>query len=152
MKSLLTKTVFAGAVGVMLASGALAGPADDAIKGRQGCMKANGAFMGAVVPMIKGEQPFDAAAVKAAAAIHDAACADWAKWWGADAQMGETLKTRAKPEIWTNAAGFEKAGGDYYNAYVALIAATDEASFKAAFPAVGGGCKNCHDQFRAPEQ
>lgn len=152
MKSLLTKTFFAGAFGVLLASAALAGPADDAIKGRQGCMKSHGALMGVAVPMIKGEKPFDAAAVKAATDADAAACADWAKWWGADTQKGETLETWAKPEVWTDAAGFEKAGGDFYNAYVALTQAGDEAAFKAAFPAVGGGCKNCHEKFRRPKE
>ena len=42
-----------------------AGPADDAIKGRQGCMKAHGASMGVMVPMIKGEKPYDNAAILA---------------------------------------------------------------------------------------
>jgi cytochrome c556 len=130
---------------------AYAGAADDAIKGRQGCMKSHGGLMGVAVPMIKGEKPFDKAALDAAYAADGAACADWAKWWGADTQKGETVETFAKPEIWTDAKGFEAAGGEFYNAYVALTKATDDASFKAAFPAVGAGCKGCHDKFRRPK-
>jgi cytochrome c556 len=34
----------------------------------------------------------------------------------------------------------------------AVRAAADEASFKAAFPAMGGGCKGCHDNFRRPKE
>ena len=126
--------------------------ADDAIKGRQNCMKnGNGAMMGVMVPMIKGEKPYDAAAVTAALALDSENCAGWAGWWGADAQKGETLKTRAKPEIWTDAAGFETAGGAYVAAVTALAATTDEASFKAAFPALGAACQGCHEKFRGPE-
>ena len=126
--------------------------ADDAIKGRQGCMKASGKMMGELAAMFKGEKPYDAAAVKAAMDAHDVACADWAKWWGEDSQKGETLKTRAKPEIWTDPEGFKAAGEAFYGKYVALGKSTDEASFKAAFPEVGNGCKGCHDKFRAPEE
>ena len=87
--------------------------ADDAIKGRQGCMKAQGKMMGELVPMFKGEKPYDKSAVSAALATQEAACADWAKWWGPDTQKGETLETWAKPEIWTDAAGFNAVGEEF---------------------------------------
>lgn len=134
------------------ASAALAGPADDVIKARQACMKAQGAGMGAFVPIMKGEKPFDAAAVKAATDAIDAACGGWAGFWGADTQKGETLETWAKPEIWTDAKAFEAAGGKSYAAMTALKAATDDATFKAAFPAVGEACKGCHEVFRRPKE
>ena len=126
--------------------------ADDAIKGRQGCMKSHGASMGVMVPMFKGEKPYDGAAIQETLAKEEVACADWAKFWGADTQKGETLETWAKPEIWTNAKGFEEAGGVWYAAYTALKATTDEAGFKTAFPALGKGCQNCHEQFRRPKE
>ncbi len=146
-------TMIIAALGLSLGAGfALAGAADDAIKGRQGCMKnGHGAMMGVAVPMIKGEKPYDAAALKAAYDAEGAACADWAKWWGADTQKGETVETFAKPEIWTDPKGFEAAGGVYYSAAQKLWAATDEASFKAAFPGVGAGCQGCHEKFRRPK-
>lgn len=136
----------------VMATAALAGPADDAIKGRQACMKAHGALMGVAVPVMKGEKPFDAAALKAAYDGEDAACTGWDGWWGADTQKGETLETWAKPEIWTDTAGFEAAGGVWFEAAKKVRATTDEAGFKAAFPAVGDGCKGCHDKFRRPKQ
>ena len=135
----------------VLASSAFAGATDDAIKARQECMKASAAIMGVAVPMLKGAKPFDKAALDVVYAAHDAACADWGKWWTAEVKDGGTLKTRAKPEIWSDAAGFDKAGGDFYNAYVTLTKATDEASFKAAFPAMGAGCQGCHEKYRGPE-
>jgi len=51
--------------------------ADDAIKGRQACMKAHGATMGVLVPIMKGEKAYDNAAIQAAFAGEEAACADW---------------------------------------------------------------------------
>ena len=72
--TLLAATV----LGLSLTAGvASAGAVDDAIKARKACMKANGAAMGAFVPMMQGAKPFDAAAVAAAVASIDAACAGW---------------------------------------------------------------------------
>ncbi len=130
---------------------AFAGPADDAITARKNCMKGHAGVMKVAVPIMKGEKPFDAAALKVAYDAEGAACADWSKWWGVDTQKGETLKTRAAPAIWTDAAGFDAAGGAWYTAAQKLWAATDEASFKAAFPAFGAGCQGCHEKFRSAE-
>jgi cytochrome c556 len=114
-------------------------------------MKAHGASMKVLVPMFKGEAAFDAAAMQATFGKEETACADWAKWWGPDTQKGETVKTEAKPEIWTDAAGFEEAGKTWYAAYTAIKGATDEAAFKAAFPALGASCKGCHEKYRAAD-
>jgi cytochrome c556 len=147
------KSLIAGAVLALgLSAGlAVAGPVDDIIKARQACMKGHGGVMGVAVPIMKGEKPFDAAALKVAYDAEGAACADWAKWWGADTQKGETVETFAKAEIWTDPKGFEAAGGAWYTAAQKLWAATDDASFKAAFPAVGAGCQGCHEKFRRPK-
>jgi cytochrome c556 len=137
---------------VLAASSTLAfSAADDAIKGRQACMKSNGGVMGVAVPMMKGEKPYDAAALQDAIGKMEAACGGWATYWGADTQKGETAETWAKAEIWTDTAGFEAAGTASYTAMQALKASTDDASFKAAFPAVGAACKGCHEKFRRPK-
>ena len=136
---------------VVMTAAALAGPADDAIKARQACMKAHGGVMAVAVPVMKGEKPFDAAALKAAYDKEDADCAGWDTFWGADTQQGESAETWAKPEIWADMAGFQAAGGAWWEAAQKLRAATDEASFKATFPAVGKGCQDCHEKFRRPK-
>jgi cytochrome c556 len=141
--------------GIAIAIGATvawAGAADDAIKGRQDCMKAHGATMKVLGPMAKGEAAFDAAAIQAALANEEAACANWSQWWGEDTQKGETVETYAKPEIWTDPAGWEAAGNAWYQAYTAVKAAADEAAFKAAFPALGASCGGCHEKFRRPKE
>ena len=139
------------AASVVLASTAAQAGADDNIKGRQACMKAHGASMGVMVPMFKGATPYDNAAIQATLDAEGPACADWDKWWAADGQTGATVETYAKPEIWTDAKGFADAGAAWYAAFTAVKASTDEASFKAAFPALGGSCQGCHEKFRRPK-
>jgi cytochrome c556 len=147
-----TAYLITGALAAGLSVGLAWAAADDAIKGRQGCMKASGKMMGEMAKMFKGEMAYDAAVIKAVTTEHDAACADWAKWWGEDTQKGETAETWAKPEIWSDATGFKAAGEAFYPKYVAVKDSTDEAGFKAAFPALGDGCKGCHEKFRRPKE
>jgi cytochrome c556 len=137
-------------VGITVAYAALSG--DDAIKARQACMKGQGKMMGVLVPMVKGEKPYDAAAVTAAMDEAGAGCANWAEFWPEDSMKSSAVETWAKPEVWSDKAGFEKVGGDAYAAMQALKATTDEAGFKAAFPAVGAGCQGCHEKFRRPKE
>jgi cytochrome c556 len=132
---------------------AYAATADETIKLRQDCMKSQGAFMGVAVPMIKGEKAYDRAALDAAWTVMDGPCSKWDMFWDPASKMGgETIKSYAKAEIWTDTAGFQAASGAGYQAWTALRATTDEAGFKAAFGAVGGSCKGCHDKFRAPKE
>lgn len=152
MSGKLIHVAAAGIMALCLGTGLALASADDAIKGRQGCMKAQGKMMGELAAMFKGEKPYDKAAVAAALAAQNTACADWAKWWGADTQKGETLETWAKPEIWTDPAGFNAVGEDFVAKYVALSKSTDEASFKAAFPELGKACGGCHEKFRRAKE
>ena len=62
-------------------------------------------------------------------------------------------ETKAKPEIWSNRAEFDKLLGEFTTASKALAAVTAKADarpedFKAAVGAVGNTCKGCHDKFR----
>ena len=145
------KTVTLSAL--LLGAGVVAASADatSSIQNRQACMKANGGIMAVAVPMMKGEKPFDKATLDAAFAKEQEACAGWADWWGEDTKPGGATETFAKEEIWTDKAGFEAAGGAYVKAATAVAAATDEASFKAAFPALGASCQGCHEKFRRPK-
>jgi cytochrome c556 len=101
---------------------------------------------------MKGEKPFDATAHKAAFDSMGAACADWAKFFAPETAKGETLQTWAKPEIWSDPKAFEAVSMKAYAAGEKLKAATDDASFKAAFPDFGAGCKGCHEISRLPKE
>jgi len=60
--------------------------------------------------------------------------------------------TRARPEVWSNAAKFkadaEKMQGEMAKLDAAAKTGTLDA-IKAAVGGVGGACKGCHDDFRA---
>jgi cytochrome c556 len=124
---------------------------DDTIKARQACMKAQGAAVfGLFFPIMKGEKPYDAAGVKTAYDAMEAACADWNNFWTEDSMTSTTLKTKIKPEILTDKAGFDQVSNAAYEAITALGKTSDEAGFKAALPAVGAACQGCHEKFRLP--
>lgn len=155
MKKILTAAL-ALAVGVSIigvGAGLAAGSADDMINARQAEMKVNMKAMKDLVAMLKGATPYDAAAVQAAAkAMADARAEGVAKdVWNASSQQGATIKSGAKPDIWTDQAGFAAAWTDFDTAVAAVAASTDEASFKAAFPKLGASCKGCHEKFRQAE-
>lgn len=60
--------------------------------------------------------------------------------------------SRAKPEIWTDRAGFDQAMKDAQAAATAMAAVTEEAAFVPAMKSLGGACKGCHDKYRLPKQ
>lgn len=153
-KNVAGALILALGIGMAGAGAAFAlGSADDMINARQAEMKANTKAMKALVSILKGETPYDPAAIQSAAkTITDArAASEAAGAWDAASQKGATVQTEAKPDIWTDAAGFTAAWTNLDKAVAQLAASTDEASFKAAFPALGGACKGCHEKFRAAE-
>jgi cytochrome c556 len=148
-KGILT-VLAAGVLSLSLTSAAMAemGP----VEARQACMKANGKMMGVMVPVIKGEKPYDKAANDAAVAEVEAACANWPSSFPDDSKPGmAAVETWSKEEIWTDMAGFQAAGEAWFKAKEAVKASADEASFKAAFPALGASCGTCHEKFRRPK-
>ncbi|MEY3116792.1 MAG: hypothetical protein RL629_611, partial [Pseudomonadota bacterium] len=59
--------------------------------------------------------------------------------------------TRAKPEIWKDAAKFKDAADKMQAELVKVSAAAKQGNLdalKTAFGPAGGTCKNCHDNFR----
>ncbi len=153
MKSKLSFATLIATAAIVAATGlayaALSG--DDAIKARQANMKANVKGMGVMVPMVKGEKPYDAAAVAAVLDEMEKSGANWKEFWPEDSKTSTTLKPRAAEAVWSDPKGLEAASNTYYAAFTALKATKDEASFKAAFPALGKGCGGCHEKFRSAE-
>ncbi len=150
----LLKLMTAGALVIGLGVTLAFAGADDQIKARQAEMKANGKAMGVLVPMIKGEAPYDAAAVKASLDEITALekVADDVKAWDVSSKEGATVETYAKPEIWAEGSKYGEKYKAWVDARAALAATTDEASFKAAFPALGNSCKGCHEEFRRAKE
>ena len=142
----------AGALALGLASAAMAAASPaEAIQAREACMKANVKMMKVMVPVLKGKAAYDKAAIDAAIAHAEEACAGWAGWWGEDTKPGGAVETEALETVWTDKAGFEAAGAAYMKGMEGVKASADEASFKAAFPELGKACQSCHEKFRKAE-
>jgi cytochrome c556 len=95
----------------------------------------------------------DFAAIEKAAETVSKATVNQEQWFpkGSGPEAG---KTRALPEIWSKPAEFAAAAKKFEGAAPALLAAAkakDVDAVNKAFREVGGACKNCHDNFRAPE-
>jgi cytochrome c556 len=89
---------------------------------------------------------------KAAAEIQQAT-ENQARWFpkGTGPEAG---KTRALPEIWSKPDDFsaaQKMFADRAPALTAAVKSKDAEAVGKAFRELGGACKNCHDNFRAPE-
>lgn len=129
----------------LLTSIAFAGPIED----RQAAMKSVGDSMKVLAAIAKKEQPFDAAVVKQHG---DNIAANFAKakdLFPDGSEKGEK-ETYAKPEVFSDKAGFQAAMTKGHDAAVAMAAVTAEAGFLPALQALGGACKGCHDKYRRP--
>lgn len=139
----------------LLASLAIAMPAhaqfakpEDAIKYRKNAlfvMQQHWARLGA---MAQGRVPFDA---KQAADNADVVATLAKLPWAAFGEGTDKGDTRAKPEIWKEAAKFKDAT-DKYLAEVQKVQAAAKTgnldNLKAAFSSAAPTCKACHDNFR----
>jgi cytochrome c556 len=113
-----------------------------AMEGVQDAMKSLGAIA-------KKQAPFDAAVVKANATTIADNLKTASALFPAGSGGGES---RAKPEVWTDAAGFAKGMKDAQSAAIALSSVSDEAAYGPALGALGSTCKSCHDKYRLPKQ
>jgi cytochrome c556 len=120
-----------------------------AIKYRQSAFTLMGAHFGRLAEMAQGKAPFDAKVAQ----DNEAIFAVVSKLpWSAFTEGSDKGETKAKPEIWSDAAKFKEAQDKLMSETVKLNAAVKTGKLedlKVAVGAVGGACKNCHDQFRA---
>tara|TARA_R110002049_G_scaffold23545_10_gene83728 strand:+ start:117660 stop:118139 length:480 start_codon:yes stop_codon:yes gene_type:complete len=104
--------------------------------------------------MAKGEADYDADLARAAATnLHAAASMAPATMWLEGTEQGAIDGSRAKPEVWSDAAGFADRLNALQMASAAMIdaAATDLDSLKTAMGDVGKACGACHDDYRGPK-
>lgn len=126
----------------------------DTIKARQEAMKSMGGNLKTINDQLKGATP-DVAAIKTAVANISASGKDVASLFPAGTGPEAGVKTRAKPEIWSQAADF-KAAADNFNAgnakFSQVVAGGNVDAIKADVKAFSDGCGGCHMKFRAPEE
>jgi cytochrome c556 len=134
--------------GVARAAGPVSVPADEVIAGRQAGFDLMQGVVGGMKGTIEAGQsvkPFTAGAKGIVA---------WAKVipnaFPAGTESGHD--TKAKPEIWSDSAGFAKAAVALQEAaekLVTLATADDKAGFAEQFEAMGKTCGGCHRGYRA---
>ncbi|MGI9357742.1 MAG: c-type cytochrome [Rhizobiaceae bacterium] len=138
-------------------SPALAGDFDKQIKARQSVMKLYSFNLGILGAMAKGEMDYDADLAKASAdnLLATAKMNNGAMWpKGSDmATAGNENLTWAKAVIWSS---FPKVGEKHQALTDAATKMAAEAgngvdAIRANIGTVGGSCKACHDDFRAPK-
>ena len=158
MKRVLVSAVVAA--GLMAGAGsAMSGEAEDkAIKARQAVMQLLSFNLGKLGAMVKGDMEYDAekatlAANNLKAVAHIRQDAMWPKGTAME-EAGMEGKTWAKKAAWDTYPAVAKK-------HEALVAAADKMAdaagggvdaIKGAIGAVGGSCKGCLEDFRAPKK
>jgi cytochrome c556 len=145
--AVMKKSVVVGLlVTVLGATAAFAG----AIEDRQDLMKQNGGTGRILGGMARDPSTFDAAAAKVQLQILVDNSAKIPGLFPVGSDTGAT-KTQALPTVWSDTAGFKAAAAKLGTDAKAAMAATDGASFAAAYKTVQGDCNACHMTYRAPQ-
>ena len=121
---------------------------EDAVKYRKASYTVMAAHFGRLGAMANGRVPYDA---KLAAENAELVVALAKLPWTAYGEGTDKGETRAKPEIWKEAAKFKEAA-DKMQAEVGKLNVAAKAgnveALKAAFAPAAASCKACHDNFR----
>jgi cytochrome c556 len=161
LKTIMTALVLAAGLGLGAEAALAADPAPapttaggKAVLTRQAHYKElNGAFR-AINEQLRADAP-DKAAIAANAAKMKALAADLPSWFPKGSGPEAGVKTAAKAEIWTDAAGFAAAATKLQDETAKLqdvAAGGDLDTIKAQVRATNAACKGCHDTYRAAEQ
>ncbi|WP_134726992.1 c-type cytochrome [Paracoccus luteus] len=128
-------------------------PRLDAVAARQGYFKLLGANMGVLAGMAKGDLAYDEAQATQAGANIKALSLYHAPVHFAQGTSTDDLgdQTAARPEIWTDSAGFAEkfAGLAAAAAPLPEALAGGQDSLGPVVQSLGGACKACHDGYRA---
>jgi cytochrome c556 len=130
-----------------------ASPAE-VVKTRQQSLKALGAAFKTIRDELRGDAP-DAAKIRSAATDITRAAGAIDHWFPAGTGADSGLRTDAKPEVWTDAAGFAAARDGFVreaNKWAQLGNGGDVAAWKEAAASLGQSCKGCHDKYRVKKE
>ena len=150
MKRIMTAAV----VGLLCLGGAASAqgartPAADIVEARQAAMMLSGVAMGSIKAAIDAGQPLGSQRFPTRALARWAHAVPGAFPVGSGAEAG--VRTNAKPEIWSDRAGFEARAADYTVAadrLAELSAGDDLAAFAAQWTTVRATCQACHDGYK----
>ena len=148
MKAIASFVLAAAAVTLAAPASAQFAKPEDAIKYRKSALTVMATHFGRVAAMANGRVPFDAKVAADNAAVAES----MSKLpWAAFVDGSDKGDTKAKSEIWSDAAKFKDANEKMQGEMTKLSAAAKTGnldSIKAAVGATGGSCKACHDAFR----
>jgi cytochrome c556 len=146
-KSAIAALVLAATAVPVLAQQAM--KPEDQIKFRRAAMAMVGYNFGSLSAMAEGKKPFDKEEAQRNAELLARLVALPNRFFGEGTDLEG--KTKAKPEIWTHRADFDKkmeALGTEA-AKLPAVAGADDDAFKKQVSATGKACKSCHDDYRA---
>jgi cytochrome c556 len=122
---------------------------EDQIKMRKSTMDLIGYNFGSLSAMAEGKKPFDKEEAELNAQLLARLVTLPKRFFGEGTDLEG--KTKAKPEVWTHRADFDKkmeALGTEA-AKLPAVAGADNDEFKKQVNETGKACKSCHDDFRA---
>lgn len=149
---LLVAVALAGVVTTATAQNRAQAPADT-IRMRQANYKQMGAAMKGINEQLRSSTPA-IAPIQAGSRTIVGHAVNVLRWFPRGTGPEAGIPTRARPEIWSDHAGFTRAGATLLVAARNLDAAVrsgDMPAIRAATPAVARACSACHDAYRAPE-
>ena len=148
MKAIASFVLAVAAVTLAAPASAQFAKPEDAVKYRKSALTVMATHFGRVAAMASGRVPFDAKVAADNAAVAES----MSKLpWAAFVDGSDKGDTKAKSEIWSDAAKFKDANEKMQGEMTKLAAAAKTGnldSIKAAVGATGGSCKACHDAFR----
>ena len=149
----MRRIMLAGVLATLIAAPLFAA-AQDAVNTRGAGLRQLGTAFKNVNDELKSSTPQPMILQLSARQIRDAAKAQYG-WFPAGSGPQEGVKTRAKPEIWTQAAQF-RAAQDAFAAQAAAfmkVAATGDAeAMRVQAKQLGQACGACHHQFRVDDR
>lgn len=123
---------------------------EDVIKFRKSVMTVQAWHMRPMALMVKGKQPYDASLFAWYAGVVQQTSHMLPDAFAAGSDKG--AETKAKPEIWTDAAKFKQRVDSLQADTARLVEAAKAGNLEAVrgpFGAVGKNCAGCHENFRA---
>lgn len=154
LKGNLSTAIACLAIGAIFSTAALAaGPltAAQAIAARQAGLKQVGAAFKTINDQLKTDTT-DIESIRAAARVISANANAMPGWFPAGSGAEAGIPTKAKPEIWSDSAGFAAAAAGFRAQAAAMQAAAesgDKARITAQVGPLFGACRTCHTPYRA---
>lgn len=152
MKSVKTNNLLIlGALLALLPYGLHAAEPEDIIKYRKNVMKAIGGHTSAAGLIVEGKVEHKRQLPDHARALQ-ILTSDVPALFPKDSDFGET---RAKDEVWSKRADFEKAAQNTKTkatAFAKAVQGGNQSAIATSFKELGQSCKACHDDFRKKEE